>query len=127
MKKILLVLIGVMSLSLSGCTVLNSGNKNISDDNLIKEVVTIGESKSEILKNLGNPTSTEFKDNGNEVWTYIHSKGNMSPLTFIPIIGLVASMDGVDAETKTVKILFDVAGKVIKYSTGSQNTDTGLF
>jgi len=57
----------------------------------------------------------------------MHSKGNMSPITFVPIIGLIGSMDGVDVETKTVNILFDAAGKVIKYSTGSQNTDTGLF
>lgn len=113
MKKKLLVMLVLISLSMTGCS--SVGNKQIKNKEFISQNIVKGKTKTEVLNSLGEPTSVTFSDNGNETWLYVRNETKTRATTFIPVVGLFAG--GADITTDTLYILFDSQDRVMKHTT----------
>lgn len=81
----------------------------------------LGTTKQEVLARLGSPSSqsvTMIDGRQSEIWGYDYGHGEVSPLLFVPFVGLLvaASGQGIHAEGKVLLVTFDHEGKVISRS-----------
>lgn len=83
--------------------------------------------ESELIKNIGNPSSIGILPDGQKllVYTYVYSEAKAS--TFIPIIGLFAG--GANTSTQTLHIWLNDSGTVSNYAFTKNNNElnTGLL
>lgn len=121
MKKIMLIVIVAISLSMVGCS--SVGNKKIKDKEFISKNVKKGNTKNEVRSALGEPTNVDFLENGNEKWTYIRSETDIRATSFIPIISMFAG--GYDSNVDKLYILFDEDEKVLRVTTTSIKGGSG--
>jgi len=64
--------------------------------------------ESQILNDLGQPTSSVFKTGGIKIYTYTYVSYQSNAASFIPIVGLLAG--GADVETSSVTFTFNEGG-----------------
>lgn len=99
---------------LFGCA--SVGNKQIGEAGTVAKIEEGKSTKADVRSLVGQPTKINFKDNGNEIWEYIYSKGQLRPATFVPVVSWFAG--GVDTTASTLTVLFDEKGVVKKVGSG---------
>jgi len=119
MKKKLIGLVIALSLVGVGCS--STGNEKVKDKSYVSQNVKKGMTENEVRTAMGEPTAIDFQENGNIVWTYLHSTTKRRAGSAIPVAG--AFIGGQDTEVNTLKILFDENGKV--RSIGTTQTKQG--
>jgi outer membrane protein assembly factor BamE (lipoprotein component of BamABCDE complex) len=88
--------------------------KTESADTVDKMIVDGRSTKPDVQKALGDANDTSFTDNGNEIWKYQYAYATATPETFIPLVG--AFVGGANVDKKTLTILFDKDGVVMKHT-----------
>jgi outer membrane protein assembly factor BamE (lipoprotein component of BamABCDE complex) len=117
MTKFLSLLFVIM---LSGCMTI--GNKQIEDEQVVKQIVPGKTTKQEVRALVGEPNMVEFADTGEETWQYILTKSQTRASSFIPYVGLFVG--GADMQTHTLTIRF--RGEVVsKFGTGKTTGGAG--
>ena len=106
---------GVLFLLMAaGCA--SAGQKRITDDKLIAQIVKGKSTKADLEKLLGKPTQVDFTDSGLEKWVYMYVTYQMRGTTFIPIVGMFAG--GSDTQMDSLTVLFDKNGVVENFGRG---------
>ncbi len=128
-KMILGVVAMVSSLAFSGCAV-KTGNETLGkmDKTQLDRGIAKGKStKDDVKAMLGDPDKTDFDNNGNEKWSYIHVRKDIKAVNFIPLVSLF--VQGTNDTTKTLVVLFDDKGYVKNYIASDAHGETkgGLF
>jgi outer membrane protein assembly factor BamE (lipoprotein component of BamABCDE complex) len=93
----------VMSL-LGGCATVESGKS--FDETRMSEIRKGKTTKQDIIAMFGSPGGTSTDDQGHDILTYQHSttKGSMSPMAFVPLIGLFFMNTKEESETRTLTV-----------------------
>lgn len=107
-------------LALGACA--SAGNqvlKSESADSVDKMVVDGRSTKADVQKAFGDANDTSFTDNGNEIWKYTYAYATPTPESFIPVVGIFAG--GADVDKKTLTILYDKDGIVVKHTMSSSH------
>ena len=74
----------------------------------------------------GSPSGTSTDDQGREILTYQHSatKGSMSPMAFVPLVGLFFMDTKVDSKIQTLIVtLKDDVVQKYNFSTNASGTN----
>lgn len=70
--------------------------------------------KQQVQLALGDPSSTDYTDSGNEIWKYQHMRATAKAANFIPVVDLLAG--GQDVKKKQLSLFFDDKGILKNYS-----------
>lgn len=118
MRYLLLVL---MSLALSAC--MSMGTK--VDQEKVSQFVKGKTTYSEVIQQLGKPSSSTINDDGSRTIMYMYVQSQAKASSFIPIVG--AFVGGADSESTTVTMNFDKKSLLVSYtaSEGGMNVGTG--
>ncbi len=102
---------------LSGC--VSAGNQAILNQSNVAQIKEGVSTKADVKAAVGEPMNITPIPGG-EVWQYSGGKLSMSPLAFIPVVGLVAlaSGNGVNRQNNDLWVLFDNEGIVRKLEYG---------
>lgn len=115
------------SLILSGC--VSSGNqalKTETQESVRSKLVKGKTTNQDVLSQFGEPYSRSTQEDGNEVWTYVMHNTQMSSISFIPVVGLLAG--GSDNQSKTLEITFkDNTVSKWNFSSGNNGIKTGII
>jgi len=119
MKKNIVAI--VAALLLNACA--TSGNPALAEMDQIsldQHLVKGKSTKADVLAYLG-PAGSFLKepDNNTETWVYNYSSSNALGMTFIPIYGLTHG--GETKQSKSLTIIFNGNGIVIRYSLATNN------
>jgi len=81
---------------------------------------------SDVIQELGQPTTRSVNDKGETTIMYIYSEATVRPETFIPYVG--GLVGGTDSRSNAVSLIFNQEGVMQSYSSsGTQmGTATGL-
>jgi outer membrane protein assembly factor BamE (lipoprotein component of BamABCDE complex) len=110
-----LIVVIALASGLSAC--VSAGNQVLktADAETVSHSIVDGQStKASVQASFGDPNDTSFTDGGNDVWKYSYAYGTPKAATFIPIVGIFAG--GMDVDKKTLVILFDKSGVVVKHT-----------
>lgn len=130
MQKVsLLAVLAVSVLTMTGCAV-KTGNENLGkmEKSQIDQQIIKGKSTKEDVKAmLGDPDKTDFDNNSNEKWTYIHTRKSAKGVNYVPVVNWFVA--GTNDTTKTLIVLFNDNGVVKNYIASSAEGETkgGLF
>lgn len=122
------ILLGAMVMT-SGCAV-KTGNETLGkmEKNQIDQQIVKGKSnKQDVTAMMGDPDKTDFDNNGNEKWTYVHTRRSAKGVNYVPVVNWFVA--GTNDTTKTLIVLFDDNGVVKNYIASSAEGETkgGLF
>ncbi len=120
---------------LSGC--VSSGNPDLRKDELVSQIKLGMTTKDEVRKLFGTPTVMSrhsgtpfptlpgYPENSlnYEIWNYTHMDMAVTPITFVPIVGLFAG--GANSEMNQLTLTFDDKGIVRGITTGQTRTNSG--
>lgn len=111
----------ILGLVLTGCS--TTGTASLKD--LPPDWPPIGTSKADVRARLGPPTSqsvTLLDGQQQEVWGYHYATAQVSPLLWVPVVGLIvaASGESYHADTRGLSVTFNGAGNVIGRSWATQ-------
>ncbi|WP_083253627.1 hypothetical protein [Pandoraea sp. ISTKB] len=114
--------------ALGGCA--SAGNqvlRTATQAEIDQKIVKGRTSKADVVAYLGAAESVSFTDSGLEIWTYTFASNSAKPITFIPVVGMLAG--GSDVDKKQLTILFNQKEIVSKatYSASSSEVRTGLL
>lgn len=131
MKKIALVASAAVlaAITMTGCAV-KTGNENLGkmEKGQIDQQIVKGKStKNDVKAMLGDPDKTDFDNNSNEKWTYVHVRKSAKGVNYVPVVNWFVA--GTNDTTKTLIVLFDDNGVVKNYIASSAEGETkgGLF
>lgn len=130
MKKMVLIgLAAAAAMMVTGCAV-KAGNENLGkmEKNQIDNGIVKGKTtKADVKAMLGDPDRTDFDNNGNEKWTYVHVRKDAKVVNYIPVANWF--IGGTNDTTKTLVVLFADNGVVKNYinSDAKGETKAGLF
>lgn len=123
-KVLTLSLLTAGVLLVSGCAV-KAGNETLGkmektqiDSKIVKGKTT----KEEIKSIMGDPDRTDFDNNGNEKWIYVHIRRDAKAVNFIPIVSMFVK--GTNDTTKTLIVLFNEDGTVKNYIASDAKGET---
>lgn len=108
-------LVAIACLFLAGCAA-QQGNHILADvkhedlKGKLKEGVTTTEN---VRAMFGDPVDTRMNLDGSEEWVYELIRADAKATAYIPIVNLFAS--GADTDKKTLRVLFDKKGVLVKY------------
>ncbi|MDM8356600.1 hypothetical protein [Pandoraea communis] len=107
----------------AGNQVLRTATQADIDQRIIKGRTT----KADVVAYLGAAESVSFTDSGLEIWTYTFASNSAKPITFIPVVGMLAG--GSDVDKRQLTILFNQKDIVSKatYSASTSEVRTGLL
>jgi uncharacterized OsmC-like protein len=108
-------LIALVCLMLAGCAA-QQGNHILADvkHEDLKAKLTEGKTTAEEVRKLfGDPVDTRMNLDGSEEWVYELVRADAKATSYIPIVNLFAS--GADTDKKTLRVLFDKKGILVKY------------
>jgi outer membrane protein assembly factor BamE (lipoprotein component of BamABCDE complex) len=88
--------------------------KTESADTVDKMIVDGKSTKADVHQALGDPNDTSFTENGNQIWKYQYMYATATAASFIPVVGIFAG--GANVDKKTLTILFDRDGMVMKHT-----------
>lgn len=113
----------------TGCAV-KTGNETLGkmEKTQIDQQIVKGKStKSDVKAMLGDPDKTDFDNNSNEKWTYVHTRKSAKGVNYVPVVNWFVA--GTNDTTKTLIVLFDDSGVVKNYISSSADGETkaGLF
>lgn len=100
-----------MELSLDKDTAVGAGSKKISD----KPRVRVGDTKENVIKDLGKPVKTEFMNGGEELLHWSYFSLNSSFISFVPVTGSFSSLYGFNGVKCAFSVLFSERGRVLEY------------
>ncbi|HZZ32389.1 MAG TPA: hypothetical protein VFE10_10385 [Phenylobacterium sp.] len=80
---------------------------------------------SDVVAQLGRPSSVETSSDGSKTVTYSVSKTHLKAATFVPIVGLFAG--GAKADTATDRFEFGADGVLAKVSTSTTHVNCGTW
>ena len=106
---------------LSGC--YSIGNQQISNPDIVAQIVPGETTKTEVVDLVGRPTTVDFDENEREKWLYSYTITKVSGRQLIPIFGMFA---GPDVETRSLTILFDDNDIVRKVGGGAASSKDSL-
>jgi outer membrane protein assembly factor BamE (lipoprotein component of BamABCDE complex) len=75
--------------------------------------------KADVQTAYGDPNDTSFTDGGNEIWKYTYAYATPTAASFVPVVGIFAG--GANVDKKTLVILFDKSGVVVKHTMSSSH------
>lgn len=115
----------------------SSGNPTAGRKDLIAQIKMGETTKEDIRRLFGQPTVTS-RHSGTpfpaiagfpaqspnfEIWNYTHANVDVSPVTFVPIVGLFAG--GATSQHNSLTLTFDDKGIVRNIQTGQSQATTG--
>ncbi|MBD0866179.1 MAG: hypothetical protein GDA36_11615 [Rhodobacteraceae bacterium] len=115
MKKVTTaILASVAVVGLFGCQ--RTGNQSLKHvtNRTIGQELLVGMSMSQVRMNFGDPIDTTFTDGGLAIWDYELKRGQITPLTVIPVVNLFSY--GMEGTKKQLTVLFDENEKVKKFT-----------
>jgi outer membrane protein assembly factor BamE (lipoprotein component of BamABCDE complex) len=126
MKQVLVLILTASVLS--ACA--NSGNQLIKDQSeaSVEQKIHKGVStQRDVRAAFGDPSSTSFTDNGNQLWNYEYARATPEAKDFIPVVNLFGTT--ADVNKKTLVVFFDANGVVKNFtlSSSQQQVNRGLF
>lgn len=130
MKGILLLsATALAALLMTGCAG-KSGNETLGrmEKSQIDSTIVKGKSTREDVKALmGDPSKTDFDNNGLEKWSYVHVRKDLKAVNYIPVANWF--VNGTNDTTKTLVVLFDDKGIVKNFISADAKGETkgGLF
>jgi len=105
----------VLGLVISGCaSVGNESLRHLTREDLESQLENGKTTKEDVRIALGDPSTMDFTDSGNEIWKYKHVRTKARVENFIPVVDLLAS--GQDVTTKEVALFFDGDGLLKNYN-----------
>jgi outer membrane protein assembly factor BamE (lipoprotein component of BamABCDE complex) len=110
-------------IGLSGCVGSESGQKQISDPTKVSQIQKGITTKADIRTAFGDPAGMNFLENGDEEWTYSYVNMSVSPINFVPVVGIVAG--DVSQKVSSLNVTFDKRGIVKAYATNNTNSSVG--
>lgn len=112
MRMIAIALMGALAAGLGGCATTGAGGvKELSQEQAARMLVVGKTTKAEVRAALGEAEVTPFAS-GAEVWIYTYEPGTPKFVSFVPVVGLLASNG---RTIKELKIIFGADGVVKKY------------
>ena len=107
-----IIYISLLCILLNSC-VSQMGNPSIATTESTRMIEVGLTTKQEILLLYGEP-SYQSVTAESEIWMYIFAQSEPHPLMYVPIIGLfvMASGEGISAESQSMMIIFDRQGTV---------------
>jgi len=118
-----LAIIASAPLMLPGCA---STGTRVSADQLaeFKPGIT---TEAEVIRALGEPTSSTSMPDGSKRDTYFHTAASMHAASFIPVYGMLKG--GASSSSETVILTFDAHNllKTVTSSRGHMDSNTGLL
>ena len=121
MVRTFFAILGVIALS--ACA---SSGTLVSQDEIGK--ITDGTTtKSDIIARFGQPQSSTVDANGQTILTYVHASSAVTPVTFVPYVGLLAG--GANTKSTAVSFVFAPNDILIKHASSETNNtvNTGLL
>lgn len=92
------LLIGVLT---QGCAT-NIGNVKTEDFGSYLQLEKGKSTKEDVHRIFGQPQDVKYLESGSgSIWEYIYARSTMSGATFVPIVGLFAGGNNVDAKVST--------------------------
>ena len=81
--------------------------------------------KDSVRKTFGDPGDISLSADGSQTWKYKYAFAAATPATYIPIVGHFVG--GADVDSKTLTILFNASGVVLKHDwlTGRSRVQRG--
>lgn len=119
MRKVFLIVLGLIFLV--GCA--SYGNKQITDDNKVSQIVIGQSTKAEVRAVVGAPNKVTLTDNDEEIWEYTYLRYQTRASTFVPVVGLFTG--GADTSTKTLTVRFTTTGIVKSIGRGQSSGGGG--
>jgi outer membrane protein assembly factor BamE (lipoprotein component of BamABCDE complex) len=120
MNKSLTLPLCALVLSVTGCA--SAGNQVLAkqDAATVSQSIVDGKStKADVQTAYGDPNDTSFTDGGNEIWKYTYAYATPTAASFVPVVGIFAG--GANVDKKTLVILFDKSGVVVKHTMSSSH------
>lgn len=115
---VLLVAMAFVSSCASG------GNEKVRTETMdsVASKVTKGVTTKEQVKAIyGEPSNVTLTDGGSEVWTYQYAHATLTPVTYVPIVGLFAG--GTDVNKNEVVFIFDKNNIMQNYTVHASQTE----
>lgn len=128
-KSSLTTVMLIATLSITGCAV-KTGNETLGKmekNDIDRQLVKGKSTKDDVKTMLGDPDKTDFDNNGNEKWTYVHTRRDAKAVNYIPVANWFVA--GTNDTTKTLIVLFNDNGTLKNYiaSDAKGETKGGLF
>jgi len=111
----------VLSVLLAGCA--SSGDKRITDDEIVSKIERGKSTKTQVEELIGKPTQVDFTDAGFEKWVYAYTKAQVRGTNFIPLAGMFVG--GTDIKTNYLTIQFSKEGIVQNIGRGESEGGAG--
>lgn len=73
----------------------------------------VGPTKNQIRAMFGKPMRTTITPSHRETWGYSFARGTPTPVTYIPVVGLLVGE--AETDSKTLIVVFDENGIVTSY------------
>jgi outer membrane protein assembly factor BamE (lipoprotein component of BamABCDE complex) len=102
--------------------------KAMDDGRSIDDIIIDGKTtKTQVKAHLGEPSDVDYHANGDEKWTYDHTKRNLKAVNFVPVANWF--MRGTNDTKKKLVIIFDKNDVVKKHqsTTAKGETKMGLL
>lgn len=132
MKKIVFfACLAFSALSMSAC-VSSGGSTAINDKETVKQIVTGKTTKAELSTMIGEPSMTDFTEDGREKWFYQtwssdYSAGNAASIAVGSIVPYAGMLFGGKETNKNLTVIFDKKGVVQNFSAGGGSSTSGVF
>lgn len=124
MNKIVFSALAISALLISGCAVKTGNEKlaNMEKSQIDNQIVKGKSTKSDVVALMGDPDKTDFDNNGNEKWTYIHMRKASKGINYVPVVSWFIA--GTNDTTKTLTVLFSDNGIVKNYTASTAEGET---
>ena len=129
MKKLNIILFGLM-LILAGCA--GTGNESLKNatESQVKKQITIGvTTKDQVQAMFGSPFKTSYTDNGSLIWTYQYD--DTSALTIETVGSAILTLGLAGSKSKGTRnelvILFDEKDIVKKFNMSNSKIESGTL
>lgn len=110
MRLIATALISAALLS-SGCAT-TAGNDQVNDFSKFQSLRAGETTKTQVHEAFGQPYDVTYSADSTSMWTYYMTTMRMNPMTFLPVVGLVAGGNDVDARISS--FWFDATGVYLR-------------
>lgn len=121
--------VGILGLFLTGCAATTGHTflENMSQQEISARLIAHKTTKEQVRSSFGDPEELDFQDNGKEEWLYSYKRVDAKGVNYVPVVN--SFYRGTNDTTKKLRILFDLEGRVEKYSFSNSKGETkmGLF
>ncbi|AEA65777.1 outer membrane protein assembly factor BamE [Burkholderia gladioli] len=115
MKNVLKVIAAIVIITtLSAC--VSAGTNELRGEtkqSINDKIVQYKTTKDQIKAMFGEPMRSATTPSHQEIWGYSFARGTPTPVTYIPVVGLLVG--GAKTDSKTLIVVFDENGIVTSY------------